>query len=118
MEVVVSNVILSTDVELLMTENAMKSNHVSVMFEGTSSYFHELEVFCSWLFCAYYFTYLKFHFQCVVIFYYREAEIRNTILAQVLDQAARARCKYPKNLLIKNCLLVYSSAAQIKHMLI
>ncbi|KAL2300392.1 hypothetical protein Nmel_012365 [Mimus melanotis] len=26
----------------------------------------------------------------------REAEIRNTILAQVLDQAARARCEYPK----------------------
>ncbi|XP_030366981.1 programmed cell death protein 5-like [Strigops habroptila] len=40
----------------------------------------------------------------------REAEIRNTILAQVLDQAARARCKYPSNFLIKNSHLVCSSA--------
>lgn len=48
------------------------------------------------------------------IFNYREAEIRNTILAQVLDQAARARCKYSGNFLIKNSHLVYSSADQIE----
>uniref|UniRef100_A0A8V1A255 Programmed cell death 5 n=1 Tax=Gallus gallus TaxID=9031 RepID=A0A8V1A255_CHICK len=43
----------------------------------------------------------------------REAEIRNTILAQVLDQAARARCKYPRNVEIKNSHLLHS-ASQIK----
>lgn len=42
-------------------------------------------------------------------FPYREAEIRNTILAQVLDQAARARCEYPSKFLIKSTHLSNSS---------
>uniref|UniRef100_H9GCQ1 Programmed cell death 5 n=1 Tax=Anolis carolinensis TaxID=28377 RepID=H9GCQ1_ANOCA len=35
----------------------------------------------------------------------REAEMRNTILAQVLDQAARARCKYL-------CCFLYNVASE------
>ncbi|KAJ0002144.1 hypothetical protein NQD34_001940 [Periophthalmus magnuspinnatus] len=59
------------------------------------------------------------------LYYCREADMRNTILAQVLDQSARARCKYAKlvcnfskkcmlNQIIFICLALVSNLALVK----